>query len=213
MKSELRRYTQYVMGALFPVVLIGGLFYPRLGLLVGVLMVGFVVLSFFKGRLWCGYMCPRGGFLERYFVKMSRNKRVPKLLKLKSVRIGVFAGLMSAVSLQFYVAPGTADGIGAVFIRACLITSVIAFGLGYVFKPRTWCAVCPMGLVQGILGQKRATVSVDSGCKSCHLCTKACPINTPLPAYKTAFKVSSWNCIQCKTCVAVCPIKAVTVSG
>ena len=34
------------------------------------MMAFFLVLSAFKGRYWCGWLCPRGSFLERIFAPL-----------------------------------------------------------------------------------------------------------------------------------------------
>ena len=37
-----------------------GWFFPVIGLLAIICMIGPVVTSIFKGRWWCGHVCPRG---------------------------------------------------------------------------------------------------------------------------------------------------------
>jgi polyferredoxin len=60
-----RSMVQYLMAFGLPLIVIGGLFTPRLGLLAGGLMLTSIVLSLWKGRFWCGWVCPRGSFLDR----------------------------------------------------------------------------------------------------------------------------------------------------
>ena len=42
------------------VVAIGGLFQPRLGLLVIPVILALTLMSIFRGRYWCGNFCPHG---------------------------------------------------------------------------------------------------------------------------------------------------------
>ncbi len=47
-------------------VALGGLWEPKLGLLVILIMAGLTVTSFFKGRYWCGNVCLMAAFLMWY---------------------------------------------------------------------------------------------------------------------------------------------------
>jgi polyferredoxin len=37
---------------------------------------------------------------------------------------------------------------GFIFVRMCLITTLIAIFLGISFRERAWCVICPMGFLQ-----------------------------------------------------------------
>lgn len=140
--------SQYVMVWLLPVVVIGGIFFPALGYLVLGMMLFFFVLAYFRGRFWCSHLCPRGAFLDLVLHKVSFRKKIPAWMLTPVFKWTFFSAFMAFFIQQLAVAPKTAYSIGAVFVRMCLVTTLIAIVLGLPLNARTWCAVCPMGLLQ-----------------------------------------------------------------
>ena len=51
-----------------------GWFFPVIGLLALICMIGPVVTSIFKGRWWCGHVCPRGNMYDRLLSKYSPHR-------------------------------------------------------------------------------------------------------------------------------------------
>jgi polyferredoxin len=100
---------------------------------------------------------------------------------------------------------GVLAKIAFVFVTMCIITTVLAIILGLLFKPRTWCAVCPMGTLQGVIGRKRNLLRISEDCTECGTCEKVCPIGTAPGGLKTKGFVSSLDCIKCPECVVKCP--------
>ena len=145
--------TQLIMLWFFPIILIGGLFIPWLGYLVIAMMAFFLVLSYFKGRYWCSHLCPRGAFLDIVMVHMSPQKPLPKIFTNKIFRWSIVYLFIAIIIIRIIYAQGDFLAIGAIIVNACLITSLIAVGLGVTTKHRGWCAICPMGTIQGRLGQ------------------------------------------------------------
>jgi len=145
--------TQAIMVWLLPLIVIGGLFNPLLGYLVVAMMVFFLTLSFFAGRYWCRNLCPRGAFLDIVISKFSLNKSVPKIFLNQRFRLSIFVFFMALVILRIFQAGGDLFMIGAVFVSACILTTVIAVILGVSTRHRAWCAVCPMGFLQEKIGR------------------------------------------------------------
>ncbi|MDD5194393.1 MAG: 4Fe-4S binding protein [Candidatus Omnitrophica bacterium] len=134
---------------LLPLILIGGLFFPLLGYLVLLMMVFFLILSYFKGRFWCSHLCPRGAFLDLVLSKLSLRKKIPKLFLSEKFKWFFFAAFMIFFIMQLLISPKTLFAIGFVFVRMCLITTIIAVFLGIPIQTRAWCSICPMGTLQG----------------------------------------------------------------
>jgi ferredoxin-type protein NapH len=200
-----RKIFQWFMGALLPLLLVFGYIWPYLGFVVMAMMLTLIIMSFFMGRFWCGWLCMRGGFLERYLRFFSLRKKIPGFLKSNIFRWFIVACLMSFFALQMWLTGGNLEKIGMVFIRMCIITTIIAVPLGMIFKPRAWCAFCPMGTIQGFLGKTRRLLKVADNCSECSLCEKVCPIETNASKYKAQGKVDSKDCIRCENCVLSCP--------
>lgn len=144
--------SQLIMVWLLPLIVIGGLFVPQLGYLVFLMMIFFLVLSYFRRRYWCAHLCPRGSFLDLVLSRISLRRKIPRFLTGKKVRWTIFALFTAFFIYQFAASEKTIPAIGFVFVRICLITTLIALVLGVPIHQRTWCAFCPMGTIQGYIG-------------------------------------------------------------
>ena len=122
-----------------------GLFYPIIGFIAIICMAGPVVLAFFKGRYWCGHICPRGSFYDKLLFHLSPHKPAPAFLRSKGFRIFMLGLILTVFSTQMYFAWGDLAAMGAVFINLILITTAVGIVLGIVYHQRTWCTFCPMG--------------------------------------------------------------------
>jgi polyferredoxin len=143
-----KKFSQGIMVWFLPLILMGGLFYPVLGYIVFLMMVFFLTLSYFKGRLWCSFLCPRGAFLDLVLSKVSLKRKIPLFFYKPKVRWAIFFIFMAGFLFQFLVSVKNLSTIGFVFVRMCLITTLFSIILGIPIHQRTWCMICPMGTLQ-----------------------------------------------------------------
>lgn len=120
-----------------------GFFFPAAGLAAVLCMSAPVIISIFKGRIWCGKFCPRGLFLN--LLPGRRAFTLPGVIRNRYFRFGFFIVLMGAFTIQLSFSDGSIVAIGIVFHRMVVITTVVAVIGGLLFGKRTWCTVCPMG--------------------------------------------------------------------
>lgn len=156
MNAKSPKTSQLIMVWLLPIIVIGGLFYPLLGYLVLGMMIVLLVLSYYRGRFWCANYCPRGSFLDLVLSRLSLRRKIPRLFLRPAFRWAFVAVFLVFFAFQIVSAEKTVAGIGFVFVRMCLITTVAAILLGVPIHQRTWCAFCPMGTLQGALGKLSA---------------------------------------------------------
>lgn len=131
-----------------PIIVIGGLFYPPLGYLVAIMMIFFTILSYFRGRYWCSNLCPRGAFLDIVLSKFSLKRKFPSLFISNTFRWTVFFLFMIFFIFQLVTAEKTFYAIGFVFVRMCILTTIISVVIGIPIHHRAWCSFCPMGTLQ-----------------------------------------------------------------
>lgn len=156
-----KKISQSIMVWFLPIIIIAGLFFPVLGYLVFFMMIFFLTLSYFKGRFWCAYLCPRGSFLDLVLSRVSLKNKIPKFFSLAKVKWTVFAIFMSFFIFQFIASPKDLFSLGFVFVKMCLITTLIAIFMGIPLNQRAWCAVCPMGTLQAKLGSLNRKRNLD----------------------------------------------------
>lgn len=207
MEQHKRKKLQWLMTPLVPLVIIGGYIWPYLGYIAITLMALMMILALFRGRYYCGWICAMGAFHERILSKVSLKKKMPPVLKKSWFKWTVFALMMSLLTTRLLLTNGDPRAVGAVFVMMWTLSTALAIGIGLIWKPRSWCSICPMGLVQGLLSPATYRLQVADSCKQCGLCQKACPIETYPGAYKDVHYVKSADCMRCGKCVATCPGK------
>lgn len=208
-----RNISQYLMILLLPLVIIGGYFCPKIGFTVLGLITLFMVLASRRGRFYCGWLCPMGAFHERILSKASFNRPIPLLFKTRWFRWTLFTLMMGFMTFRLIANWGDAMGIGNVFRTMWIISMTLAITLGFYFKPRVWCTICPMGSFQGISSTNTYLLTVADSCVGCKKCLKVCPIST----YPGSFRqedgigqVPSVECLRCSNCVVNCPKKSLS---
>lgn len=218
--TSIRKY-----GWIFTVlVAIGGLWEPKLGLLVLFIMAGLTATAFFTGRYWCGNFCPHGSLFDVLLSPISLNKKIPSFLKSKVMIIGFFGFFMFNFSrkvlrvLKLWGSLQFLDRLGFVFVTTYLMVLIVGGLLALLVNPRVWCQFCPMGSIQKLsysLGKalgvakktdKKVTISNTSMCHLCGKCSRVCPFQlTPYLEFSENNQFDNINCIRCSTCVENCP--------
>jgi len=213
------------------VVAIGGLFQPRLGLLVIPVILALTLMSIFRGRYWCGNFCPHGSLYDRISLRFSRNTHIPEIFRSRILRLAffVFFGFMlTRKIISAFSALGSAsffDRLGFGFVASYLMVLILGGILSILFAPRTWCHFCPMGFLQTLgyrLGRKVAPVTrTDTRitalnplmCHQCGKCARVCPMQlSPYQEFRGDGQFDHEKCIRCSTCVENCPAKILSLS-
>ncbi|KPU43566.1 phenol hydroxylase P5 protein [Oxobacter pfennigii] len=205
-------------------VAIGGLWEPKLGLLVLLVIAGLLTTSFFTGRYWCGNICPHGSLFDKLMMPISRNVKIPKFIKSKIFITLFFLFFMFNLSrkilkaLAFWGTFDFLDKLGFIFANTYLVVLIAGGTLAILFAPRTWCQFCPMGTMEKLshkLGkkigitkktEKKITISSTEKCHACGKCSRVCPFQlTPYLEFSDNNQFDNINCIKCSTCVENCP--------
>lgn len=202
-RAGLQRYTSVIL----PFVLIVGWLYPPLGFSLMLCMVGAVGIAFYRGRMWCDWMCPRGSFYDLFLSKLSRKLPIPPFFKTRAFRTVILSMLTVVLGLQIYNAWGDSYRIGRAFVTVLTVTTTAGIVLGAVFKPRVWCQICPMGTLGNWISRGKQPLYVSEECRDCKLCAKVCPMQLK-PHENKAGAMTDGDCIKCSSCVAACPINA-----
>ena len=205
-------------------VAIGGLWFPKLGLLVLPVIAGLSLTSFLKGRYWCGNICPHGSLFDSLLFSMSKNKKIPDLFKSKFLKIAFFVFFFFQVGrklinvINIYGQAPFLDKLGFIFVASYLMVTVLGSLTTIFISPRTWCQFCPMGSIQhisykagkslGVNNETDAKVSIESTelCHECGMCARVCPMQLePFLEWNDDGQLDNEKCIRCNTCVENCP--------
>ena len=204
-QSKIRVITPY-LGMIVLIVSIGGIFYPKLGYILLLVFATLLIIAPFRGRWFCGNLCPRGSFVDFWLAPLSRKLKIPSFLRSMWIRIPIFIALMGFMIYRLLGTQGVVDRIGMVFVTLCIITTSIAILFGVIIAPRTWCTFCPMGTLQRIMGGSKYQLKLDGDlCIDCKRCQKVCPMQLQV------FKIQDLpDCIKCGRCIDACPKDALS---
>ncbi|MEL7564752.1 MAG: FAD-binding oxidoreductase [Dehalobacterium sp.] len=211
---------------------IGGLWFPKLGLLVILVILSLLMMSFFKGRYWCGNFCPHGSLFDSIIMPVSRNKHIPSFLKSKiwvALFFIWFGFNMGRKILKVSAIFGTLpfwDKLGYVFVTTYLMVIITGGLLSLFVAPRTWCQFCPMGTMQKgsyklgkLLGiakhtDEKITIKSKNMCHTCGKCSRVCPMQlSPYLEFSEKNQFDHEACIRCNTCVNNCPAGILSLSN
>ncbi|MCX6680329.1 MAG: 4Fe-4S binding protein [Methanothrix sp.] len=194
------------LGIMVLIVSIGGIFYPKLGYFLLLVFASLMIIAPFRGRWFCGNLCPRGSFVDFWLAPLSRKLKIPHLFRSMWLRAPIFIALMGFMIFRIIQTDGVVDKIGMVFVTLCILTTSIAILFGVIIAPRTWCSFCPMGTMQRAVGGKKYQLKVDTEkCIDCGKCQKVCPMQLPVNEI-----LDKPDCIKCARCVEACPKRALS---
>jgi ferredoxin-type protein NapH len=212
------------------IVAVGGLWYPKLGLLAIPIMATLFILPIFKGKYWCGNFCPHSSLFESLLGSISKNKKIPAFFKSNFLSIAFllwFGFNLTRKLTKVFSLYGTMqfwDKLGLVFSVNFLMVAVVGGMLSIFISPRTWCSFCPMGTIQKLpyklgkaigiakLTDKKVTISDHDKCLKCGKCSKACPVQlSPHSNFSTNKQFNHEDCIKCSGCIENCPIKILSL--
>jgi polyferredoxin len=207
-ENRSRKITQWFMAPLVPLVIVGGYFWPYLGYVALAMMLVMLILTLFRGRFYCGWICAMGAFHERVLSLISRKRKMLPVFKAKWFRWLLFAMMMGLLAMRLVAVQGDPAEIGAAFVMMWTLSTGLAILIGLIWQPRSWCAICPMATFQGVVAPCNYLLQVAPSCKECGICRKSCPIETNPGSFKSQGFVNSGDCMRCGNCVVNCPSKA-----
>jgi len=98
-----------------------------------------------RGKIHCSKYCPRGSLLGKFLKYVSLNNTLPSFLRSKTAKNILLLVMMSMLTFAMIHTKGNINKIGFALFRFMSLSLLVGIILGILFKPRSWCQVCPMG--------------------------------------------------------------------
>lgn len=125
----------------------------RFGILGYLCMASPILFALFgKKKKHCSSYCPRASFLRNFLGKISLKNTLPKPLRTNIFRWILFSYMMGMFAFSLFQAWGDFTLIATAMLRMMVISSVMSVLMGFFYKERSWCAVCPMGFAAKLIG-------------------------------------------------------------
>ena len=196
-------------------------FYPVLGWAALACMLGPVLFSVWRGRWWCGHVCPRGSLYDQLVARVSPHRPIPGVLRSVGFRVAMVGFIFAMFGVQMGFAWGDWGAMGMVFWKIIVLTTVVGVALALFYAPRTWCSFCPMGTLSAWVAPKKPAfpagfqrVRVEESCnQKCQNCARVCPMQLrPWEARGAAEGYLHPDCIKCGRCGKACPTKSLRLA-
>lgn len=198
--------------------IVAGWFWPVVGWVLLFYIIGTVATAIWRGRWWCGHVCPRGNMYLRLLSRYSPHRQIPPFVRTVGFRLLVVIVVFTSFGIGIYNTWGNFSAMGGVFWRTILITTLIGIVLSFVYAPMTWCTFCPIGSLAAWVAPRKEPlpkgfirVYIDDRCKGkCLTCAHVCPMQ--LTPYKNRSETEGYlhpDCIKCGNCADACPHKLV----
>jgi len=181
-----------------------------------VLFVGVTILTYFHGKVFCGWICYLGAIQEFLYIgkiKVLQTEKAQKIMRI------IRYILLVAISLQLLVTQSIEwSSIGPFKVIFNLyspnITGYVLLGillLSSLFIHRPFCkAICPAGLIFGWVTKLpgAAVLGINNSCAGCKTCNTSCNINA-ITRESNVSKLDNQECIMCGECMSDCKINSI----
>jgi polyferredoxin len=131
----------------------------RFGLL-GFVCIGTPIYHALRGRgkIHCSKYCPRGSILGKFLKDISFENNLPKSFRGKRVKNILLTLMMVMFSISLYHAfhqPNILKAVSFGVFRLMMVSLALGVMMGIIFKPRSWCQVCPMGHATALIKESQ----------------------------------------------------------
>lgn len=222
--AKIRKATQFtslaISSVIFAIALYGIIVHNDLYFEIGLLLIGFIIaggllLSPILGRFWCGWLCPRGTFLEYVLGKISKRSGIPgkfRTTKFKLFIASVMAVMFLVVLLgknPLLVSSDKLASIGGFIVFICIATTLlVSIPLGIIYMPRTWCSFCPVGYAQSLLSKNKLLHMSIEDCRNCKKCHTVCHLDICKDYTGKSRMIENPDCFACMKCSDACKLGA-----
>ncbi len=104
-----------------------------------------------RGKVHCSHYCPRGSLLGNFLKDISFQNNLPKKYRGKIVKNLLLGLMMTMFTISLIHAGPNINRIGFAVFRLMTASLTLGVVMGVIFKPRSWCQVCPMGYATGLI--------------------------------------------------------------
>lgn len=183
--------------------------------------LGLIPLTYFFGKVWCGWVCHLGALQEFIFrpgilktLHNRKSQRVLKWIRISTLGILIVQILITRSNIFIHYDPFkvaynlfSANTLGYVLLVILLLSSVLIY--------RPFCrALCPVGLILGWVSHipGSAKLARKQSCVDCKSCSNNCKYNAMTYEDKQCH-LDNEDCILCGDCIDSCKFSSLEIKG
>ncbi|GAA0121091.1 MAG: 4Fe-4S binding protein [Clostridium argentinense] len=121
--------------------------------LLGFICIGAPLFFVLKkqGKVHCSHYCPRGSLLQNFLRHISLQNNLPNKFKTKIVKNIILIFMLIMFITTIISSGGNIKLLGFGLFRMMTSSLILGIILGIIYKPRSWCQICPMGYGSGLI--------------------------------------------------------------
>jgi len=107
-----------------------------------------------RGKIHCSHYCPRGSILGKFLKGISFNNSLPPYMKTKKVKRALLVLMLVMFTISMvhaFTSQNVVKAVGFGVFRLMMASLALGVIMGVIYKPRSWCQVCPMGYATGLI--------------------------------------------------------------
>ncbi|MDX8340641.1 4Fe-4S binding protein [Draconibacterium sp. IB214405] len=183
--------------------------------------LGLIPLTYFFGKVWCGWVCHLGGLQEFIFrpgilkvLQKRKSQVIFKWIRISVLIILVVQIIITKTNIFIHYDPFkvafnlfSANTLGYILLAILLLSSVLIY--------RPFCRViCPVGLILGWISHipGASKLNKNESCIDCKNCSNACRHNAMTYENKKSH-LDNEDCILCGDCMDTCKFSSLEIKG
>ncbi|MFB6319652.1 4Fe-4S binding protein [Saccharicrinis sp. FJH54] len=179
--------------------------------------VGLLVITYFFGRVWCGWFCHLGALQEFLYkaaiVKPLRSVKAQKVLKImRNVTIVVLVVQIAVTHTNVFIHYDpfkVAFNLFSAHLSGYILLFILLVSSLMINRP--FCrGFCPVGLVMGWVSRLpgASILKPSDDCIGCRVCNNACEVGAITREDKVS-TIDNAECIRCGNCQDNCTKSAI----
>ena len=181
-----------------------------------VLFLGVVVLTYFFGRVFCGWTCYLGAIQEFLHIgkfKIWQSKKAQKRMRI--VRYIALVALIIQLVITHHIEWYEIGPFKVLFnlyspnLTGYILLGILLISSLFIHKP--FCKMfCPVGLVLGWVTKipGASVLGITDSCTGCKSCDIACQINAITRDGKVS-ELDNQECVMCGECMNSCRVESI----